>query len=151
MRKFNELGLELCKMQATIFAQSKSKIEGSSYLFIKQYMNSEVCEKLDQLTYVYENNDLINELDVKNKGNYKLSEDVLYWIGYVYRYWAYTYELSSKKIYKIVPGKEMASLYEPYHTMDPSAAIERIYEFKNIQKPLSQLEILRINYKKYRK
>ena len=151
MRKFDELGLTLCKLQANVFAQSKTKIEGSIYLFIRKYMYSDVCEKIDKLTYIHESIDIFSNISVVGKNKNKISEDILYWVGYIYRYWAYTYELSSKQIYKIVPGKEMVSLYAPYHTMDPSLAIERIYEYKQIEKPLSPIEILRNNYRKYRK
>ena len=111
MRKFDELGLTLCKLQANVFAQSKTKIEGSIYLFIRKYMYSDVCEKIDKLTYIYESTDIFSNISVEGKNKNEISEDILYWVGYIYRYWAYTYELSSKKIYKIVPGKEMISLY----------------------------------------
>ena len=148
MKQFDEKGLELCKIQANLFALSVNKANGSSYLFIRRYMNSKVCEKMDNLTYLFEKNDVFYELQGKDVNGIKLSQDILYWIGYIYRYWAYTYELSSKEIYRIISGKEMSDLYGPYHTMDPNAAIERIYEYKNIDKQQSQIDILRKNYKK---
>ena len=61
---------------------------------------------------------------------YNLNE--LYWIGYLYRYFSYTYNMSSIQVYKIVKPKELRGLYLPYHTLDPSQAIERILGSKNL-------------------
>jgi hypothetical protein len=65
-------------------------------------------------------------------GSVKYTKNELYWIGYIYRYYSYTYELSSVHVYKIVKPKELRSLFLPYHTMDPAQAIERILEAKNL-------------------
>jgi hypothetical protein len=56
----------------------------------------------------------------------------MYWIGYIYRYFVITYELTSMQVYKIVKPKELKGLFLPYHTMDPSQAIERILEAKGL-------------------
>lgn len=56
----------------------------------------------------------------------------MYWIGYLYRYFAFTYELSSVQVYKIVKPKELRGLFLPYHTMDPAQAVERILEAKGM-------------------
>ena len=147
MRKFNEKALELCKIQGQIFADSTIKIKGSSLLFIRRYMNSNFCSKMDNLTYLFEKDNVLDELvNCGNKG-IKISADILYWVGYIYRYWAYTYNLSSKNIYKIATGSEMVSLYGPYHTMDPETAIQRIYEYKQITNQKNQLDLIRNNYK----
>ena len=56
----------------------------------------------------------------------------MYWIGYLYRYFSITYELTSAQVYKIIKPKELRGLFLPYHTMDPSQAIERILEAKGM-------------------
>ena len=56
----------------------------------------------------------------------------MYWIGYIYRYFSFTYDLSSSQVYKIIKPKELRGLFLPYHTMDPSQAIERILEAKGM-------------------
>ena len=56
----------------------------------------------------------------------------MYWIGYLYRYFAYTYNMSSIQVYKIVKPKELRGLFLPYHTMDTAQAIDRIIEAKGI-------------------
>ncbi|MEI3217103.1 MAG: hypothetical protein V8S23_05960 [Lachnospiraceae bacterium] len=65
-------------------------------------------------------------------GSVKYTANELYWIGYIYRYYSYTYELSSIHVYKIIKPKELRELFLAYHTLDPSQAIERILEAKNI-------------------
>ena len=40
--------------------------------------------------------------------------------------------MSSIQVYKIVKPKELRGLYLPYHTLDPSQAIERILGSKNL-------------------
>ena len=52
----------------------------------------------------------------------------MFWIGYIYRYFSYTYQKTSKQVYKIIKPKELRGLFLPYHTMDPAQAIERILE-----------------------
>src|SRR5574344_1527059 len=53
-------------------------------------------------------------------------------MGYLYRYMAFTYDLTSFQTYKIVKPKELNVLYYTYHTLDCKEAIERIFESKEI-------------------
>ena len=74
----------------------------------------------------------VKEGDKVSKGGEIYSKDLIYWIGYIYRYFVITYELTSMQVYKIVKPKELKGLFLPYHTMDPSQAIERILEAKGL-------------------
>ena len=65
-------------------------------------------------------------------GQIKYGTEEMYWIGYIYRYWAYTYEKSSKQLFKTVKPDELRKLYYPYHSLDPSQAVERILEAKGV-------------------
>ena len=65
-------------------------------------------------------------------GSVKYTENELYWIGYIYRYYSYTYARSSVQVYKTIKPKELRSLFLPYHTMDPAQAIDRIIEAKGL-------------------
>ena len=56
------------------------------------------------------------------------SKDVIYWIGYIYRYWHYYTEESSKAIYKQAPVETMKRNYLMFHTMAPEVAIEDLKE-----------------------
>ena len=147
MTKFDEIGLNLCELQANLFVESL-KYDISSYQFIKKYMFSEAASLMDDKKFFsLSTKGFSFEIDSKAKGNIKINSSILYWVGYIYRYWAYTYGISSKEIYKIISGKELCLLYEPYHTLDPAMAIERIYESKNITKK-DKLELLKEIYKK---
>ena len=56
------------------------------------------------------------------------SKDVIYWIGYIYRYWHYYTEESSKAIYKQASVEIMKRNYLMFHTMAPEVAIEDLKE-----------------------
>lgn len=59
--------------------------------------------------------------------------DILYWIGYIYRYWHYYSGEDSAKIYKQAPALTMKRNYMIFHTMDPVLAIEDLKEIHNQQ------------------
>ena len=139
MKKINKDGLLLCKLQATAFENSIDKMDSSSEIFIRRFMNSKVVKSLDNLSILDSNiqaNDILqlinDEYGITNYGSVKYTRNEMYWIGYIYRYFSFTYELSSVQIYKIVKPKELRELFLPYHTMDPSQAIERILEAKGM-------------------
>ncbi len=139
MKKINKDGLLLCELQATAFENSADKIDSSSEIFIRRFMKSKIAKRLDDESVLESNiqvNDILQLVDeeygVSNYGSIKYTRNELYWIGYVYRYFAITYELTSAQVYKIVKPKELRSLFLPYHTMDPSQAIERILEAKGL-------------------
>ncbi len=62
----------------------------------------------------------------------KYTRNEMYWIGYVYRCFAYLHGLSSMQVYRIIKPKELRGLFLPYHTLDPAQAVERILEAKNL-------------------
>ena len=102
-------------------------------------MNSKIGKSIDDGGILQTN---MNDYDVVERvqeqygesqyGSVKYTANELYWIGYIYRYYSYTYELSSIQVYKIIKPKELRELFLAYHTLDPSQAIERILEAKNI-------------------
>lgn len=59
------------------------------------------------------------------------SDDMLYWIGYIYRYWHHYNGEGSAKIYKQAPALTMKRNYMNFHTMDPILAIEDLKEIHN--------------------
>lgn len=139
MRKISRDGLLLCKLQAEAFENSIDKIATSSEIFIRRFMKSEIAKRLDNESVLESNiqaNDILElineEYGISNYGTVKYSRNEIYWIGYIYRYFASTYEMSSAQAYKIVKPKELRGLFLPYHTMDPAQAIERILEAKNM-------------------
>lgn len=153
MRAFDETGLKLCRMQAELFVLSASKLACSSPIFLRRFMLSKVAARMDQDGFLYEActadgilQEIEEEFGATNYGKEKYSTEELYWIGYLYRYWCYTHEKSSKQVYKLMKPKELRGLYYPYHSLDPAQAIDRILESKNLtEEDLTQkgVEILR--------
>lgn len=139
MKKINKDGLLLCQLQATAFENSIDKMESSSEIFIRRFMKSEIAKRLDNESILESNiqaNDILQLVDeeygVTNYGSIKYAHEEMYWLGYIYRYFAITYDITSVQVYKIVKPKELRSLYLPYHTMDPAQSIERILEAKGM-------------------
>ena len=138
MRTMDNDGLILCDLQSELFEKSLS-LDCSSEIFIRRFMHSKIVKQFDStqilddtLTIPNIYGELINEYGDSSYGSIKYSKNELYWIGHVYRYLCYTYEISSNQAYKIIKPKELRSLFLAYHTFDTKHAIERILEAKNI-------------------
>ena len=139
IKKINRDGLLLCELQAKAFENSIDKMESSSEIFIRRFMKSKIAKRLDNQSILDSNiqaNDILTLVDEEygatDYGSVKYTHNEMYWIGYIYRYFVITYELTSMQVYKIVKPKELKGLFLPYHTMDPSQAIERILEAKGM-------------------
>lgn len=139
MKKIDKDGLLLCELQAKTFEMSIDATEASSEIFIRRFMNSQISKSIDSCEILQTNmqaKDILERIEEQygksNYGSKRYTKNELYWIGYIYRYFSYTYEKSSVQIYKIVKPKELRALFLPYHTLDPSQAIERILEAKNL-------------------
>lgn len=139
MDKMNRDGLLLCEIQASAFEKSVDRIASSSEIFIRRFMKSEIAKRFDNDSILESNiqaNDILElveeEYGVSNYGSVKYTRNEIYWIGYIYRYFAVTYEMTSAQVYKIVKPKELRGLFLSYHTMDPAQAIERILEAKGM-------------------
>ena len=139
MKRIDRDGLLLCELQARLFEESLKYEKSSSEVFIRRFMHSNVVKELDSTAILMTNlqpRDILKRLDeqygVSEYGKVKYSADEMYWIGYIYRYYAYTYEKTSLQVYRTVKPKELRSLFLPYHTMDPAQAIDRILEAKGL-------------------
>ena len=139
MRKIDNDGLILCEIQAKAFELSATAQDTSSEVFIRRFLNSDAAKKMDNPAVLQSNTqaaDLLNLIDEEygksEYGSVKYRVNELYWIGYIYRYYAYTYDKTSKQVYKTVKPKELRGLFLPYRTMDPAQAIDRILEAKGL-------------------
>ncbi|MBQ8292355.1 MAG: hypothetical protein IJX78_00955 [Bacilli bacterium] len=138
MIKIDNNGLILCDIQSELFEESLS-LKCSTEVFIRRFMNSKVVGMFDKgqiledtLTIKDIFDCLDDEYGVSSYGKIKYNKNELYWIGHFYRYFSYTYNLSSKQVYKLIKPKELRILYKAYHTFDTKFAIERILETKKI-------------------
>ena len=106
----DEIALKLCDIQGRLFELSANQ-KYDSIKFIRVFMNSDVSRALDSKynRMQWAGEEYLLEEVVDNAGNKVsvggevFSKDVLYWIGYIYRYWHYYSGEDSKKIYKQAP------------------------------------------------
>ena len=131
----NELQLKLCDIQGRLFELSGANGYDSA-TFIKAFMTGDVAKGLDskfnRMQWAGEEY-LLEEVmetagDKLDEKGEVYSKDVIYWIGYIYRYWHYYTEESSKAIYKQAPVETMKRNYLMFHTMAPEVAIEDLKE-----------------------
>ncbi len=134
----NELQLKLCDIQGRLFELSAEK-KYDSAAFIKAFMMSDTAKELDSKynrmqwageEYLLEEVASVAGESLTRNGEI-FSADVLYWIGYIYRYWHYYNGEDSAKIYKQAPVQTMKRNYMIFHTMDPVLAIEDLKEIHN--------------------
>ena len=133
----DSLQLKLCDIQGRLFELSAQQGYDSEK-FVPFFMKSEVAKALDSRynrmqwageEYLLE--ELISESDgVLIQTDRSYSPEVMYWIGYVYRYWHYYKKESSAKIYRQANVKTMKRNYTMFHTMDPELAIDDLIEIK---------------------
>jgi hypothetical protein len=133
----DSLELKLCDIQGRLFELSVA--EGyDSEKFVPFFMNSEVAKSLDskynRMQWAGEEY-LLEELAAEGNGkllkdNATYSSEIMYWIGYIYRYWHYLKGEPSAKIYSQANVKTMHRNYMIFHTMDPELAIDDLIEIK---------------------
>ena len=136
----DELQLKLCDIQGRLFELSAEK-NYSSAAFVKAFMTSDTAKALDSEynRMQWAGEEYLLEEAASAAGNSLTMDgeiydtDILYWIGYIYRYWHYYSGEDSAKIYKQAPALTMKRNYMIFHTMDPVLAIEDLKEIHNQQ------------------
>ena len=127
--------LQLCDIQARLFMLSAQR-GISSAEFIKVFMKSATAKALDS-TYnrmQWAGEEYLLEVVIDEAGDRfekpgdVYSEELIYWIGYIYRYWHYVTGESSKEIIKLAPVKVMKQNYERLYMITPEEVIEILNE-----------------------
>lgn len=134
----NEIQLKLCDIQGRLFELSAEK-KYDSAAFIKAFMTSDTAKALDSAynRMQWAGEEYLLEEVAANAGDALavdseiFSKDILYWIGYIYRYWHYYSGEDSAKVYRQAPVETMKRNYMIFHTMDPVLAIEDLKEIHN--------------------
>ena len=127
------LQLALCDTQGQLFELAAER-GYSSEAFIKAFMTSQVAADMDKdfhhvqwagKAYILSRmeDELANQL---TKEGEIYDKETLYWAGYIYRYWNFYKNESSREIYKQASAKTMKVVYLMYHTMSPEMAIDRL-------------------------
>lgn len=137
MREFDHNGLLLAEYQGKLFEKS-ADLNCSSPVFIRRFLHSDLLKVLD------ENNANLLSLDVDegiqnimdqfgdiSYGKVKYSKSSLFWMGYMYRYIAYTREQSTSFVMNLFKHQQMNEVFYPYHTQDPEWCISNLLELNN--------------------
>lgn len=131
---------QLCDIQGRLFQLAlKSGYDCPS--FINAFMNSRTSAALDDTydrlqwageEYILE--ELNEEVNGLVKAGSTYPAEVMYWIGYTYRYWHYYTDESSKSIYKIADAATMDQCWLGFHTLDVEMAIDDLKEMDILSK-----------------
>ncbi len=76
--------------------------------------------------------ELTNENVVQKGTAGNFTDEAMFWIGYLYRYWHYYTKELSKDIYKQADEKVMEISYDGFHTLDPEMAVDRLKEISKL-------------------
>lgn len=123
----------LSKMQGHLFELSGLK-GYDSQIFIETFMKSQIAKGLDSdfdfmqwagKEYIMERMEEEYPQGCVKDGTVYDGE-VLYWIGYLYRYWHFLTGESSQTIYNIADASTMNYTYLGFHTLDVKDAIDRL-------------------------
>ena len=129
----NELQLKMCDIQGRLFELSGAN-GYDSVTFIKAFMTSEVAKGLDskfnRMQWAGEEYLLAEIADNAEltKGGAVYDKEVLYWAGYLYRFWHFATGEDSKEIYRQASAETMSRNWLIFHTLAPEAAIEDLKE-----------------------
>lgn len=125
---------QLCDIQGRLFVLAL-KHGYDCPLFIEAFMNSKTAAALDDVydrlqwageEYILE--ELNDEVGGLKKAGTVYTEEVMYWTGYIYRYWHYYTNEYSCEIYKSADAKTMNECWLGFHTFDVEMAIDDLKE-----------------------
>lgn len=130
MKEFDHNGLMLAEYQGKLFEKSV-ELDCSSSIFIRRFLHSELLNDLDNSKSIsYDINEgiksILEQFGDSSYGKEKYSKAALFWIGYMYRYIAYTREQETSYIMKLFNHKQMNNVYYSYHTQDPEWCIKSL-------------------------
>ena len=138
MRKFDHNGLLLAEYQGKIFEQSKD-LNCSTGIFVRRFAHSELLKKLDENAPALLSMDVNEGLQSISEqfgdtdyGKNKYSGNALFWMGYMYRYIAYTREQSTGFIMKLFNYKQLNDVYYTFHTQSPEWCIQNLLEINHL-------------------
>lgn len=125
---------QLCDIQGRLFELAQ-KNGWDCPSFIESFMNSKAAAALDDVydrlqwageEYILE--ELDDEVNGLKRAGTVYPLEVMYWTGYIYRYWHYYTNESSYEIYKIADARTMRECWLGFHTFDVEMAIDDLKE-----------------------
>ena len=134
MREFDSLGLKLATFQGDIFERSVDRLNCSSPIFMRRFKYSDYAYKLDNanenelLDPEYAFDEINSQFKETSYGQTKYQKEVMFWVGYMYRYISYTREITTKKAFSIFDVSKLISNYYVYHTQSEEWVISRLLD-----------------------
>jgi len=135
MREFDKAGSHLASFQAKLCEASLQE-ECSSPIFLRRLFKSRWIESLDNGDPDLLPLDVDRALRELNEeyggpssyGQIRYSKDELFWIGWFYRYIAYTRQVSTLLVYHYIKPDYLRDRYYVYHTQSEEWGFARILE-----------------------
>lgn len=138
MRKFDHNGLLIAEYQGRLFEKSE-ELDCSSPIFIRRFLHSNLLKSLDEEDIALVSLDvnegilgILQQFGDKKYGKEKYSRSALFWMGYMYRYIAYTREQPTAFVMDLFKHKQMNAVYYAYHTQDPEWCIDSLLDINNL-------------------
>ena len=136
MRDFDHNGLLLAEYQGRLFEKSE-ELNCSSPIFIRRFLHSDLLNRLDYNKSISLDIDegiqsILEQFGDTSYGKEKYSKAALFWMGYMYRYIAYTREQETGYIMSLFNHKQMNAVYFSYHTQDPEWCIKSLLNINSI-------------------
>jgi len=125
---------QLCDIQGRLF-ELALKDGYDCPAFIEFFMNSRAAEALDDVydrlqwageEYIME--ELNEEAGGLKKAGAVYPMEMMYWAGYIYRYWHYYTAESSREIYETADAETMRECWPGFHTLDVEMAVDDLKE-----------------------
>ncbi|MCF0228318.1 MAG: antitoxin [Parasporobacterium sp.] len=140
MREFDHNGLLLAEYQGKLFEKSE-EMQCSSPIFIRRFLHSDLLKSLDNSSSISLDinegvQSILEQFGDSSYGKEKYSKSALFWMGYMYRYIAYTRELSTSYIMKLFDHKQMNAVYYSYHTQDPEWCIKSLLDINGLSEEI---------------
>ena len=125
-----------CKMSGELFVLACKK-KYDSKQFIEKLMNSETGDLLycaDSCQMWLGDTYVMSELEqeITFEQGKVINEELMYWVGYLFRYWSIAYPNDrAKDIFVQAPFDVITSSYQGLHTLFWDEAIENLKEIYN--------------------
>ena len=142
MREFDNNGLRLAEYQAKLFEESISYFECSTKVFLRRFYYSDLLNTLDknESSISLEVSEGLDSIELQfgssNYGKVKWDPNVLFWIGYIYRYVSYTRDVETKFLMKLFKPEKIKDLYYTYHTQSNEWVVENLLTSKNLNESI---------------
>lgn len=139
MRKFDTNGLRVAEHQGKLFKASVTNCDCSSPIFLRRFIHSELLKTLDKNESAFISYDVYGDLleieeqfGKSNYGKIKYPQEVMFWMGYLYRYISYTRDMDTPFLFKLFPYKQLLNNYYVFHTQSMEWCIEELLEMNNL-------------------